>query len=141
MIHSLVHLPNFPIQGFLIYPQNSSPALIYLPIFSVAECGIHKIPQRRVLHFKDVLCQEKKILKKFVLPFVSKYFGPVLWEACSFLHNEQERGFILVQPLDEGAVLGSQTSSLPFCLCFFRVPLHPRGPPSSAQPSRSLSSA
>lgn len=38
--------------------------------------------------------------------------------AASYITGRKEASF-LAQPLDEGAVLGFQTSSLPFCVCFF----------------------
>lgn len=63
--------------------------------------------------------------KKYCLPFVSKYFGAVLWEACSLLHNEKERSLTPCSAPRWWSWFGLSALVTLCVLC--RVPLHLRG--------------
>lgn len=143
LIHSLVHLPSslrlFPSKDLSFIPRT-------LPLHSFIHrflARLNEAPQNPAVTSSALqrcpVPGEGK--KKNCLPFVSKYFGPVLWEACSFLRNEKERSLIPCSAPRWGRCFGLSDLVTAFLCLLLRAPLHLRGTLSHAQPSRRLNRA
>lgn len=122
LIHSLVHLPSslrlFPSKDLSFIPRT-------LPLHSFIHrflARLNEAPQNpavtsSALQRCPVPGEGKK--KKIAFHLFQNILGLFCGRpAASCVMRRREASF-LAQPLGEGAVLGSQTSSLPFCVCFF----------------------